>query len=84
MNEKVEGRNSPFGTPAKPNPEDFISDFDEEGSDSDISNRYLNYFKKEFRLWRNLFDEKIQQASLNEGERDQIPSEEAVESWSRE
>ena len=71
VDQKVEEKNSPFGTPVKPNPEDFVSDLDE-GDDSNMENRYLNYFKKEFKLWRNLFDEKIKQKSVDEGEGDRV------------
>ena len=82
MNGKREEKSSPFGTPIKPNPEDFESNCTSEMEDSDIQDRYLTYFKEEFRLWRNLFESKGSQERVEEGLGDNVESE-AGENWSR-
>lgn len=50
-----EENENPFGTPKKAEVEDFDDVLANDDEDETNNNKYLKYFKEEFRIWKNFF-----------------------------
>ena len=56
VNWTVEEENqNPFGTPKKPQVQDFDDVLANDDDEENGNNKYLKYFKQEFRIWKNFF-----------------------------